>query len=948
MNSSNQPQSPEGTENLISLTIDNQSYSVEKGQNLLQACLSLGLDLPYFCWHPAMGSVGSCRQCAVTQYQNSEDTRGRLVMSCMTPLTEGMIISLKDDKSQQFRETNIEAIMTNHPHDCPVCEEGGNCHLQDMTLMSKHINRRYSGKKRTHLNQFLGPLLNHEMNRCIGCYRCVRFYRDYCGDKDLNVFGSKSHLYFGRAESGVLQSHFSGNLAQVCPTGVFTDKPFSHHYSRKWDLQTAPAICPHCSLGCNINLGQRSGSIRRITNRHHDEVNGHFLCNTGLFGYEHVNHNERLEWPLKRNNEHKTTDKLTPEQAQTLLAEYCETPNENCIAVGSVRTHIENNAALLKLFGEQQFYLGIDDSHAQLLNMLCSAYHDTSLSPISLAEVERCDAALIINEDITHTAPRLALSLRQMSRNAGLKQAAKLGIKYWQDDAVRNIAQTTLSPVHIVQSHGSELSDIATQSIILNSAAQTVLLQEIASLLTTHLNSQAEQPASSEAKAIVNDLMAAEYPLVITGVQNRDLKQVSLSIEIANTLKQLKQDTGFYAVTQDGNDLHLGMMTANSHPKNASQGLDSLLKRLNSGTVETLIILETDLYRYLDKSQLDDALNQVKQIVVIDQLLTKTAAMADLILPATSFAESYGCYLSSEGRLQLSFATMVPIEERLTPWQWLSTQIGIPSYCELVLWISEQLPQLKAIETFAELARFNELSPFRVARQAVRSSSRTAIDAVEHVKEEQPPIDLNGPFTHSMEGVAGFRQALVQPISVLPADQWSPKWNSDQAGSRAGVNHTRDQSSSTTSPWTQGVQIFSPNPQAKRELGYQQTHSSMPLESEQIRLTPSANLYADFELASYSKALTSLAPHKLARIHPETASKWQLEENQQIRLYSDRSQVALECLFDSNQAKSTISVPTNYFRQLGTWARLTPLPAQKRSETSTQESTQPLSNEEER
>ena len=164
--------------------------------NVLSACLSLGLDLPYFCWHPAMGSVGACRQCAVIQYKDAEDKHGRLVMACMTPVADNMRISLNDEQARQFRRDNIELLMINHPHDCPVCEEGGECHLQDMTEMTGHTVRRYRGRKRTHRNQDLGPFINHEMNRCIACYRCVRFYHDYAGGKDLASPGHPQQRLF--------------------------------------------------------------------------------------------------------------------------------------------------------------------------------------------------------------------------------------------------------------------------------------------------------------------------------------------------------------------------------------------------------------------------------------------------------------------------------------------------------------------------------------------------------------------------------------------------------------------------------------------------------------------------------------------------------------------------------------------------------------------------------
>lgn len=187
---------------MATIHVDGKEYEVNGADNLLEACLSLGLDIPYFCWHPALGSVGACRQCAVKQYQNAEDTRGRLVMSCMTPASDGTFISIDDSEAKQFRESVVEWLMTNHPHDCPVCEEGGNCHLQDMTVMTGHSFRRYRFTKRTHRNQDLGPFISHEMNRCIACYRCVRYYKDYADGTDLGVYGAHDNVYFGRPEDG--------------------------------------------------------------------------------------------------------------------------------------------------------------------------------------------------------------------------------------------------------------------------------------------------------------------------------------------------------------------------------------------------------------------------------------------------------------------------------------------------------------------------------------------------------------------------------------------------------------------------------------------------------------------------------------------------------------------------------------------------------------------------
>ncbi len=251
------------------IEIDGQRYQVDPKRNLLEVALEQGLDLPYFCWHPELGSVGACRQCAVTQFRDENDTTGRVVMACMTPCSDKTRVSIEHaDAAAEMREAVIELLMTNHPHDCPVCEEGGQCHLQDMTLMSGHNYRRYRYTKRTHVNQDLGPFVGHEMNRCISCYRCVRFYREYAGGDDLNVFSSASNVYFGRAESGTLESPFSGNLAEVCPTGVFTDKTYGESYTRKWIWRRRPASAPvvrRAATRCRASAMAQSSASRTAT-----------------------------------------------------------------------------------------------------------------------------------------------------------------------------------------------------------------------------------------------------------------------------------------------------------------------------------------------------------------------------------------------------------------------------------------------------------------------------------------------------------------------------------------------------------------------------------------------------------------------------------------------------------------------------------------------------------
>ena len=377
------------------IKIDGTSYEVEEGSNLLQACLNLGLDLPYFCWHPAMGSVGACRQCALVQYLREEDEHGRIVMGCMTPVTDGAIFSLDGDQARGFREAIVESLMLNHPHDCPVCAEGGECHLQDMTVMVGHRDRHYRGRKNTHRNQYLGPLIHHEMNRCITCYRCTRYYRDYAGGTDLAAMATQDHVYFGRHQEGVLENEFAGNLVEVCPTGVFTDKSLVHEYTRKWDLQSAPSVCVGCAVGCNTLPGERYGKLKRIHNRFNRQVNGYFLCDRGRFGGNFVNSEKRLDYPARREPDGRYRA-LHSDAALAAVADACR--DKRLAGIGSPRASVEANYLLRQLVGVENFCSGQSDTEQALVQRIIAHLYSTPALNPSLGLMESADAILILGE----------------------------------------------------------------------------------------------------------------------------------------------------------------------------------------------------------------------------------------------------------------------------------------------------------------------------------------------------------------------------------------------------------------------------------------------------------------------------------------------------------------------------------------------------------------------
>ncbi|HSB76324.1 MAG TPA: NADH-quinone oxidoreductase subunit NuoG, partial [Terriglobales bacterium] len=500
---------------MATVYIDGKSCPADAAQNMLFTALTLGFNLPYFCWHPAMGSVGACRQCAVKQFRDENDTRGKLVMACMTPAAEGTRISIHDPEAIKFRAGVIEGLMLNHPHDCPVCDEGGECHLQDMTVMTGHDYRRYPYEKRTFRNQYLGPFVNQEMNRCIQCYRCVRFYREYAGGRDFDSFMLRNLVFFGRRRDGVLENEFSGNLVEVCPTGVFTDATLKRHYTRKWDLQFAPSICVHCGLGCNTSPGERYGSLRRIVNRYHGEVNGYFLCDRGRYGYEFVNSSRRIRRPLVRRQG--TAEPVSREeavqQARELLA-----GKQNLIGIGSPRASLEANFALRELVGRERFFAGISDDEHRLFTKMVGILRASPASTPSLREVEQSDAVFLLGEDPTGFAPRLALALRQSVRQQPFAATDKLKIPRWLDHAVREAVQEEKGPLFIASSCATRLDDIAAQSF--RGAPDDIARLGFAVARTLDHSAPATS-MSGEAVAlagrIAQELKEAQRPLVIAG-----------------------------------------------------------------------------------------------------------------------------------------------------------------------------------------------------------------------------------------------------------------------------------------------------------------------------------------------------------------------------------------------------------------------------------------------
>jgi len=636
---------------MATIYVDGKTFDVPEDKDLLSTLLNLGFNIPYFCWHPALGSVGACRQCAVKIFRDESDKTGKIVMSCMTPVADGLLISVDDPEVKEFRKHVIEWMMLNHPHDCPICDEGGECHLQDMTVATGHVYRRYRGRKRTFRNQDLGPFVNHEMNRCIQCYRCVRFYKDYAGGRDFGAFASKDVVYFGRSKDGRLESEFSGNLVEICPTGVFTDKTFKRHYARKWDLQTAPSVCVHCGLGCNTLPGARDETLRRIRSRYNYDVNGYFLCDRGRFGYEFVNDPRRIRQPLAGKNALQSISWEAAFQQAKEMLQSCK----RVVGIGSSRASLEANFALKTLVGEEYFSTGMSAAEQAGLQLAVRILRDGQLRSPSLLEVESADVILILGTNPTNEAPMLDLAIRRALHKAALGKADKLQIPRWNDYAVRDALSGEQGSLYIAAPATLKLEEIASGVLHISPPQLVKLAWDIEKVLQGHVAYK-----MAAAAQIAAALAAAKQPLLIVSAIDNELLKAAANI--AQMLSERKKQLCLLSiVVPECNSVGAALL--------GGMNLDEALEEIEAGEADGMIVLENDLFRHISPDKVNRALAKLRHLIVLEHTPNGTTAAADLVLPAATFAESMGTLINNEGRAQHFYQVFVSSGEPRQSWQ---------------------------------------------------------------------------------------------------------------------------------------------------------------------------------------------------------------------------------------------------------------------------------------
>jgi NADH-quinone oxidoreductase subunit G len=716
-------------------------------------------------------------------------------------------------------------------------------------------------------------------------------------------------VYFGRHEDGVLENEFSGNLTEVCPTGVFTDKTLKQHYTRKWDLTTAPSICHHCSLGCNIIAGERYGNLRSITSRYNGEVNGYFICDRGRFGYEFANAPDRITKPIVNGQ---TTGKCQVVQiAAGLLT------NSRMIGIGSPRASVQSNFALKTLVGKDNFYHGVSHNEHDLADLVVKILRDGPARTPSMKEVETADAVFILGEDLTNSAPMLALAVRQSVRQKPIdQQLENVKIPVWHDGAIRELVQEDKGPLFIASVHSTKLDDVATETFHSSPDEIARLGFAVAHILDSNSVEEELLPVETEqlAQKIARILSEAKRPIIISGASCETDHVIEAAANVAWALHKKNRNTGIVLTLPECNSLGLAMM--------GGFRLEAAFNAVLNGHADTVIIMENDLYRHGKKSIVDEFFKICKNVVVLDHTPNQTTEKASLLLSAGTFAESDGTLVNNEGRMQRFFQVFEPEENIRESWRWLmemGTAAGNnrmaqwKSFEDLTHAIATDEPLLNRIDQVTPPPDFR-INGQRIPREAHRFSGRTAMLANINVSEPKPPVDTDSSLSYTMEGYGG-----KPPPSMIPF-YWSPGWNSVQA-----INKYQQEIGGPLQGGDPGIRCFEGTQNDTVEY-FVSDPAIFHRRADHLMIVPLHHIFGSEELSARAASVSQRCPEPYVMLNQDEATELNIQPNQLLSFEVDGQPYRLPAKLSPSMTKGMAGLPYELkglpFVELPEWAIL--------------------------
>jgi NADH-quinone oxidoreductase subunit G len=398
----------------VGITIDGRETRVPKGTLVLDAATDLGIHIPIYCAHPKMDPVAVCRMCLVNIEKFPKPQP-----ACATIANEGMIVRTNIPEVTKLREGMLEFLLLNHPLDCPVCDRGGECDLQDFTFRYGPGISRFPITEKVHFKKAI-PLSQHielDQERCILCWRCVRYYDEITGEKEIVLQQRGVETLVATFNDQQLQSKFQGNLPEVCPVGALTHREY-RFVSRPWDLQRTASVCPECSYGCNINVDSRDFEVRRFASRDNPQVDDMWLCDRGRYSFPKWNTSERVRRPVLMTDDesHDVSVQEAISQAGRRLREISEEYGADSIGVIGSAASTNEELFLLERLARQVIGTPHIDHQLDAFDGLSAAEHE-----LGIAEIEECDVLVVLGTEPEEQAPVLTLRLYKAERKHGAR-----------------------------------------------------------------------------------------------------------------------------------------------------------------------------------------------------------------------------------------------------------------------------------------------------------------------------------------------------------------------------------------------------------------------------------------------------------------------------------------------------------------------------------------------
>ncbi len=613
----------------VRVTIDGREIEAVAGELLIRVAQDSGTYIPRFCWHPRMNPVGMCRMCLV----EIEGPRGRmLTTSCTTPVTDGMVVHTESDVVKKAQEGVLEFLLINHPLDCPVCDRGGECPLQDQTMAYGPGESRFVEEKRHFEKPIpISDLVMLDRERCILCARCTRFSEEISGDPLIEFVDRGYGTQVLTFPDEPFSSYFSGNTVQICPVGALTATPYRFR-ARPWDLEAVESTCPHCSVGCRISVQASQNQVLRFLGVDNDPTNQGWLCDKGRFGFEYLNSSDRLRAPLVRGGDGELQEASWSEALDIVgrrLREIIDGSGSDAVAgIGGARGTNEEAYAFSKLLRS-----GIGTSHvdAQLDDGLDPGLLVGVTPRATIGDLERARNVVVWGPDLKEELPVLYLRVR--------RAAAELG--------------ATLIVVH---PRRTGLDDVATHTIryrpgegpaalaaLGDGEAAAALAQGPTVVILGRTGLTEDERLPEAVAAYARDLPDA----VLMPVARRS--NVYGAIDMGLTPGMLPgrvsiHDAGARAALAETWDMV---------PTAAGHDAAGILNGLSQGVIKALLLAGADpAADFPDVERGIAAVEAAEFVVAIDIFLTESSRRADVVLPALAFTEVEGTVTNLEGRVQ--------------------------------------------------------------------------------------------------------------------------------------------------------------------------------------------------------------------------------------------------------------------------------------------------------